>query len=273
MGKLLNKVAIVTGSGRGIGREIAIKLASEGARVVVNDIDAAPAEETVEAITAIGGSAIPYIGNVTDKEFGQRFVGAAINGFGGLDIIINNAGYTWDAVIHKMSDEQWDAILDVHLTAPFKLLRAASDYIREQARKEAAQGIEVFRKVVNISSISGVAGNAGQSNYSAAKAGTIGLTKALAKEWGRYKVNVNAVAYGLIKTRLTEAWDAETFIDVGESKVRVGMAATNLQEVEASIPLGRGGTKEESANAVYLFCIPESNYISGQVLICDGGAY
>ncbi|MFC3609350.1 SDR family NAD(P)-dependent oxidoreductase [Stutzerimonas tarimensis] len=271
MSKLQGKVAIVSGSGRGIGREIALKLASEGARVVVNDLDAAPAEETVAAIRANGGEAIACVGSVTEAGFAERFVNTAVEGFGGLDIIVNNAGYTWDNVIQKMTDEQWDAILEVHLTAPFKILRAASGYIREQAKKEAEEGREVFRKVVNISSISGVMGNAGQSNYAAAKAGVIGLTKALAKEWGRYKVNVNAVAYALIKTRLTEATDAEKSVDIEGRQIRVGINPKNLQAAEANIPLGRAGTPEEAAGAVYLFCIPESNYVSGQSLICGGG--
>ncbi|HRO59197.1 MAG TPA: SDR family NAD(P)-dependent oxidoreductase, partial [Burkholderiaceae bacterium] len=159
--KLEGKVAIVSGSGRGIGREIALKLASEGASVVVNDLDAAPAEEVVAEIRAAGGQAAGCAGSVTDPGFADRFVAQAIDGFGGLDIIVNNAGYTWDNVIQKMSDEQWEAMLAVHLTAPFRILRAASGFIREAAKREAAAGQEVFRKVVNISSTSGVFGNAG----------------------------------------------------------------------------------------------------------------
>jgi 3-oxoacyl-[acyl-carrier protein] reductase len=272
MKKLEGKVAIISGSGRGIGREIALKLASEGARVVVNDLDAAPANETVEEIRAAGGQALACVGSVTDADFGQRFVAAAVDGFGGLDIIVNNAGYTWDNVIQKMSDEQWEAILQVHLTAPFRILRAASDFIRNAAKQEAEAGQEVFRKVVNISSTSGVMGNAGQANYAAAKAGVNGLTKALAKEWGRYKVNVNSVAFGLIKTRLTEAAaDADASIDIEGRRIKVGVNPQVLKNAEALIPVGRAGTPEEAAGAVYLLCLPESNYISGQVLICGGG--
>jgi 3-oxoacyl-[acyl-carrier protein] reductase len=171
-----------------------------------------------------------------------------------------------------MDDAQWDAIIDVHLKAPFRILRAASSFIREAARKEADQGLEVFRKVVNISSTSGVYGNAGQMNYAAAKAGINGLTKALAKEWGRYKVNVNSVAFGLIQTRLTQRLDAgEATIDIEGKQIKVGVQPKVLQTAEAMIPLGRGGTPEEAAGAVYLFCIPESNYVSGQVLVCAGG--
>lgn len=272
MKKLEGKVAIVSGSGRGIGREIALKLAGEGARVVVNDLDAAPAEETVEVIRAAGGQALACVGSVTDADFGNCFVASAVDGFGGLDIIVNNAGYTWDNVIQKMTDEQWDAIMQVHLTAPFRILRAASDFIRSAAKQEAEAGQEVFRKVVNISSTSGVMGNAGQANYAAAKAGINGLTKALAKEWGRYKVNVNSVAFGLIKTRLTEAAaDADASIDIEGRMIKVGVNPQVLKNAEALIPMGRAGTPEEAAGAVFMFCIPESNYVSGQVLVCGGG--
>ena len=202
--KLEGQVALVSGSGRGIGREIALKLASEGARLVINDLDSVPAQSTVDDIIARGGHAVACIGSVTDTDFGERFVRAALDAFGGIDIIVNNAGYTWDNVLQKMSDEQWDAMLAVHMTAPFRILRAASGFIRDAAKKEAEAGISKHRKVVNISSTSGVYGNAGQANYAAAKAGINGLTRAMAKEWGRYKVNVNSVAFGLIMTLLTQ---------------------------------------------------------------------
>lgn len=270
--KLQGKVALVSGSGRGIGREIALKLASEGARVVINDLDTAPAEQTVQDIVAAGGQAVACVGNVTEAGFADRFVTTAIDHFGGLDIIVNNAGYTWDNVVQKMTDEQWEAMLAVHLTAPFRIMRAASGFIREAAKREADAGTPVHRKVVNISSTSGVYGNAGQANYAAAKAGINGLTKAMAKEWGRYKVNVNSVAFGLIKTRLTEASaDADAKIDIAGQAIKVGVNPQILKNAEATIPLGRGGSPEEAAGAVYMFCIPESNYVSGQVLVCGGG--
>lgn len=270
--KLAGKVALVTGSGRGIGREIALKLAAEGAAVVVNDLDAAPAEETIEAIKALGGTAVACIGSVTESGFAERFVGTAVEQLGGLDIIVNNAGYTWDNVIHKMSDEQWHAIMNVHVTAPFQILRAASEFLRVQSKKEAMEGREVFRKVVNISSIAGTGGNAGQANYSAGKAAIIGLTKAMSKEWGRYKVNVNCVAFGLIKTRLTEATaDGSAAIDVEGRSIKVGVNPDLMKMMEANVPLGRAGTPAEAAGAVYLFCLPESNYVSGQVMVCGGG--
>ncbi|CAG9274321.1 SDR family NAD(P)-dependent oxidoreductase [Paraburkholderia unamae] len=274
MSKLTGKVAIVSGSGRGIGREIALKLASEGAAIVVNDLDAEPAQSVVAEIVSAGGKAVACAGSVTDADFGTRFVGTALEAFGRLDIIVNNAGYTWDNVIQKMSDDQWNAIMDVHVSAPFRILRAAADYFRESAKAEADAGQEVFRKVVNISSVSGVMGNAGQANYSAAKAAINGLTKALAKEWGRYKVNVNSVAFGLIKTRLTEAVAGEgnsSTIDIAGQEIKVGVNAQLMKNIEAMIPVGRGGTPEEAAGAVYLMCIPESNYVSGQVLVVGGG--
>ena len=270
--KLTGKVALITGSGRGIGREIALKLASEGARVVVNDLDHEPAQQTVEEIRASGGEAVACTGSVTETEFADRFVKTALDSFGGIDIIVNNAGYTWDNVVQKMSDEQWEAILAVHLTAPFRILRAASEFIREAAKKEIAAGTPVHRKVVNISSTAGVYGNAGQINYAAAKAGVNGMTKAMAKEWGRYNVNVNSVAFGLIMTRLTESpADADASIDIEGKKIKVGVRPEILQMAEKTIPLGRGGKPEEAAGAVYMLCIPESDYVSGQVLVCACG--
>jgi 3-oxoacyl-[acyl-carrier protein] reductase len=273
MGKLDGKVAIVTGSGRGIGAEIARKLAGDGASVVVNDLDDAPAKETVAAIEAAGGSAVACVGSVTDDGFAERFVQTAVDAFGGVDIIVNNAGYTWDSVVQKMSDEQWDAILDVHLKAPFRILRAAQPVIAAQVKAAKAAGEPVpCRKVVNISSIAGLGGNAGQANYSAAKAGITGLTKALAKEWGRYNVTVNAVAFGLIRTRLTETpADGDGTIDVEGREIKVGVNPNLLAAMEQMIPLGRGGTPAEAAGAVYLFCIPESDYVSAQTLVCGGG--
>ena len=272
MGTLDGKIALVSGSGRGIGRAIALKLASHGARVVINDLDPEPAEETLTAIKAAAGEAVACVGSVTDEDFADRFVATAVDNYGGVDIVINNAGYTWDSVIQKMTDEQWDAILDVHLKAPFRILRAAQPVISARAKAEQADGLRIHRKIVNISSIAGLGGNAGQANYSAAKAGIVGLTKTLAKEWGRYNVNVNAVAYGLIRTRLTEAAaDSDSTIDVQGRQIKVGVNPGLLTAMEQMIPLGRAGTPEEAAGAVYLLCLPESDYISGQVVVCGGG--
>ena len=269
--KLDGKVALITGSGRGIGRSIALKLASEGARIVVNDLDDEPAQETVQAIREAGGQAVACVGSVTATDFAERFVGTAVHEFKGLDIVVNNAGYTWDNVIQKMTDEQWYAMLDCHLTAPFRILRAAQPVIRGLSKTDTEAGRRVVRKVVNISSVAGLFGNAGQSNYSAAKAGIIGMTQTLAKEWGRLNVTVNCVAFGFIKTRLTVSAAGESTANIDGREIKVGVNPELLSAMERGIPLGRGGTPEEAAGAVYLLCIPESDYVSGQTLMCSGG--
>ncbi len=269
--KLEGKVAVVTGSGRGIGREIAIKLASEGARVVVNDLDAGPAQETAEAIRDAGGEAVACAGSITAPDFAERFIQTATKSFGGLDIIVNNAGYTWDNVIQKMTDEQWYAMIDVHLTAPFRILRAAQPVIRQLSKSELEAGERRVRKVVNISSVAGLFGNAGQANYSAGKAGITGMTKTLAKEWGRMNTTVNCVAFGLIRTRLTGNAADQATTSIEGREIKIGVNPDLLATMERTIPLGRGGTPEEAAGAVYLFCIPESDFVSGEVLMCTGG--
>jgi len=273
MGQLDGRVAIVTGSGRGIGQQIALRLARDGASVVVNDLDEGPAQETVALIESLGARAAACNGDVTAADFGERIVKTAIDRFGACHILVNNAGYTWDNVIQKMSDEQWYAILDVHLTAPFRILRAFVNYLKPVAEAEHKAGRRVVRKVVNISSVSGVNGNPGQANYASAKAGIMGLTKALAKEWGRYAVTVNAVAFGLIQTRLTQPLQAgeSGTIDVQGRTVKVGIQGERLAALTHMIPLGRGGTPEEAAGAVYLFCSPDSDYVSGQTLVVNGG--
>lgn len=271
MTKLAGKTAYITGAGRGIGRSIALKLAGDGANVVLNDLDVEPAQTVVREIEAMGGKALAIPGSVTAPGFANDFIQAGIDKFGGVDIIVNNAGYTWDSFIGKMSDQQFDAMIDVHLKAPFQILRAAAPFIAEQAAVEASEGREVFRKVVNISSIAGTGGNAGQANYSSAKAGIVGMTKTMAKEWGRYKVNVNAVAFGMISTRLTEATDEKKAIEVEGKTIGIGIPKKVVKGFEMMIPIGRAGTPDEAAGGVYLFCIPESNYVSGQTLIVGGG--
>ncbi len=274
MGQLDGKVAIVTGSGRGIGRSIALRLAHDGASVVINDLDDAPAAETVAEIEAAGGRAVACIGDVTAKDFGDRIVATAVESFGDCHIVVNNAGYTWDSVIQKMSDEQWYAIIDVHLTAPFRILRAFANHLKPAVEAERRDGRRIVRKIVNISSTSGVNGNAGQVNYSSGKAGIMGMTRTLAKEWGRYDVTVNAVAFGYIQTRLTTplAEGEGGTIDVQGRTVKVGIQAGRLAALNQMIPLGRGGTPEEAAGSVYLFCSPDSDYVSGQTLVVNGGA-
>jgi len=272
MGKLDGKTAIVTGAGRGIGRAVALKLAAEGANVVVNDLDAAPAQETVSEIAAIGGAARECGGSVTEDGFAERFVDTAVKTFGSVDIVINNAGYTWDNVIQKMTDEQFDTIMDVHLKALFRILRAVQPVISRASRAEREIGTRVHRKVVNISSVAGVFGNAGQANYAAAKSGVIGMTKTLAKEWGRYTVNVNCVAFGFIETRLTAAAaDASSTIEVEGREIKVGVNPQLSEMLKAAIPLGRPGTPEEAAGSVVMLTYPESDYVSGQLLVAGGG--
>jgi 3-oxoacyl-[acyl-carrier protein] reductase len=272
MGSLDGRVALVTGSGRGIGAAVARKLADGGARVVVSELDANAAAETVAAITAGGGNAVVLIGDIAAPDFGEKVVAAALETFGDLDIIVNNAGYIWNTAIQNMSDAQWYAMIDVHATAPFRILRAAQPHFRAAARREEESGSPRHRKVVNVSSVSGLYGAATQFAYSAAKASLIGATRTLAKEWGRYRVNVNCVAFGYIDTRLTQRIEgAPALIDIKGEQFKVGLDVRTIEALMPSIPLGRPGTAEEAAGAIYLFCIPESDYVSGQVLVCDGG--
>ncbi len=271
-GLLQSKTAIITGSGRGIGRATAEFFARHGARVVISDIDPEPAQEAVGAILAAGGEAISVPGDVTDRAFPDLIVSEALEKFGRLDIIVNNAGYTWDAVIHKMSDQQWEAILAIHLTAPFRIIRAAAPYLRETAKREKAEdGQASARKIINISSTSGTRGNAGQSNYSSGKAGVIGLTKTLAKEWGQFNIQVNAVAFGRIDTRLTQAKEKGETLNRGDQEIAIGIPRERLERTTPMIPLGRGGTPEEAAGAILFFASPLSDYVSGQVLEVAGG--
>ena len=272
MRKLDTKVAIVTGSGRGIGRAIATKLADEGARVVINDLEEEPAQETLAALRSQGHEAHAFVGDVAAEGFGDRLVGETLERFGTIDILVNNAGYIWNTTIQKHTDEQWYAMLDVHATGPFRILRAAARFFRETAKKEQASGEIRCRKVVNISSVSGVYGAATQLAYSAAKAAQLGMTKTLAKEWGRYNVTVNCVAFGDIDTRLTQPLEGDPrTIAVKGRDLKVGVDRNILELMRNLTPLGRRGTVEEAAGAVYLFCIPESDFITGQVVVCSGG--
>lgn len=272
-GLLEGRVAIITGSGRGIGAATARLFAQHGAAVVVSDIDPTPAEATAQAIRDEGGRAIVVAGDVTRPDFAPTIIEAALTQLGGLDILVNNAGYTWDGTIHKMTDEQWEAMLAVHLTAPFLLIRAAAEHFRETAKREqAAGGRPQARKIVNISSTTGTRGNAGQVNYSAGKAGIIGVTKTLAKEWGQFNVQVNAVAFGFIDTRLTQSKAAGEHVTRGEKDIALGIPDQMRQMAQLMIPLGRAGTPEEAAGAVLFFASPLSNYVSGQVLEVTGGS-
>jgi 3-oxoacyl-[acyl-carrier protein] reductase len=266
------KIAIVTGSGRGIGAATARLLAEHGARVIVSDLDEGPAEETVAAIRASSGEAITFAGDVTDPEFPAAIMRKAVAAYDGLDILVNNAGFTWDAMIHKMSDKQWEAIIQLHLTAPFRMIRAAATVMRDRAKTEIQQmGRAQVRKIVNISSTSGTYGNVGQANYAAGKSGIIGLTRTIAKEWGRFNICANAVAFGWIETRLTADKAKGETIDVAGEKIALGIPQTGLDFRKRIIPLGRPGTVEEAAGPVLFLCSPLSDYVTGHVLMVTGG--
>lgn len=273
MGLIEGKVAIVTGSGRGIGRAVAELFGRHGARVVVNDLDRRVAEEAAHAVERAGGQAMVCAGSVTDPAFPGTLIESTVGHFKALDIIVNNAGYTYDGVIHKMSDEQWYAMIDCHLTGPFRILRAASLYWREWAKREIEAGTPVIRRVVNTSSTSGVAGNAGQVNYSAGKMGIVGVTKSLAKEWGRLNIHVNAVAYGFIETRLTAAKDKSQKAEVDGHTVEIGIPDPMRQMAIQMIPLGRPGTPEQAAGPVLFLASPLADYVTGHVVLVTGGSY
>ena len=270
---LVGKSAIITGSGRGIGKAVATLFADHGASVVINDIDKEVAEATAREITEAGGRAVVCAGSVTDVEFPDRVVKTAAESFGGLDIIVNNASYTWDAVVQNMTDEQWYAMIDVHLTAPFRIIRAATPYMREVAKRETAEGRRVHRKIINVSSTSGVAGNAGQVNYSAGKMGIVGVTKTMAREWGRFNINVNAVAYGFIETRLTQAKEKHLTIEREGKEVELGVPDAIRQMALNFTPLGRAGSPEEAAGPVLFLASSLSDYVTGAVVLVTGGSY
>ena len=271
---LASKAAVVTGAGRGIGRAISQKLAEGGASVLLVDIDTAALAETHALIQKTGGTCEALAGDLTDPAFPGRVVRKMVDTWRAIDIIVNNAGYTWDSVIQKTSDEQFQAMFDIHVVAPFRLLRSASEWIRSTAKKEITEGQRITRKVVNITSITGIDGNAGQVAYSSGKAAVIGLTKTMAKEWSRYNVTVNAVGFGLIETRLTKPMDdPDTEVSIGEKQVHVGIQPETREQIQKAIPLGRFGTPEDAANAVLFFCSPLSDYVTGEVLVCGGGVH
>ena len=269
---LEGKTALVTGAGRGIGRAIATRLAAAGAAVMINDLDAAAVTETDCGLRHAGYQVAHLVGDLIQPSFPEQLVQATLDNFGAVDIIVNNAGYTWDNVIQKTSDEQFQAMLDIHLVVPFRVLRAASGYIRESAKGEIAAGKRVMRKVVNITSIAGTLGNAGQAGYASGKAAVIGLTRTLAKEWGRYNVNVNAVGFGLIDTRLVQPLNGEgASIEIHGHSIRIGVQPAMLEAAKKASALGRLGSPDEAAGAVLFFCSPLSDYVTGEVLICGGG--
>lgn len=265
---LEGKAAIVTGSARGIGRATAELLCAQGARVLVCDLDG---EVVEQAASEIDGETAVFTGDLTADGTPEALVQAAVDAFGALDIVVNNAGYTWDGMAHRMSDEQFRAMLEIHTVVPFKVLRAAAPYLRDAGKADRDEGREVFRKVVNVTSISGTQGNLGQANYSAAKAGLVGLTKTLAREWGPFKVNVNAVAFGFVDTRLTAAAEESETIERDGHEIRLGIPAPMRELASTVIPLGRPATPEEAAGAIFFLCSPWSNFVHGQVLTVNGG--
>jgi 3-oxoacyl-[acyl-carrier protein] reductase len=270
MGVLDDKVAIVTGSARGIGKATAELLSEQGAKVVVNDLDGDVAKETADGL---GGESAVYDGDLTREGAPEALVQTALDAWGKIDILVNNAGYTLDAPIHKMSDDWFQRMLDIHVVVPFRVIRAAAPHLREPAKVERDEGREVFRKIVNVASISGTMGNAGQANYAAGKAGVVGLTKTLAKEWGQFKVNVNAVAFGYIETRLTASKDEANTMEIGGERVQLGIPDQMRGMAAMLIPLGRPGTAQEAAGGVFFLCSPWSNFVHGQVLNITGGQF
>jgi len=268
MALLDDKVAIVTGSARGIGRATAELLAGNGAKVLINDLDRDLAEQTA---AEIDGETLVFAGDLTEPGTPDALVTHVVEHWGKVDILVNNAGYTLDGTIHKMTDESFQRMLDIHLVVPFRMCRAVAPHFREPAKREREQGVEVFRKIVNVSSVTGTFGNAGQANYASGKAGVIGLTKTLAKEWGQFKVNVNAVFFGYIDTRLTQVDTHENTMEIGGQTVQLGMPEQVRQLATATIPLGRPGTPEEAAGGVFLLCTPWANYVTGQALGITGG--
>jgi len=265
---LAGKAAIVTGSARGIGRATAELLVEHGARVLINDLDGDVAEQ---AAAEIDGPTAVFAGDLAADGVPEALVQAAVDSFGQLDIIVNNAGYTWDGMAHKMSDEQFRAMLEIHTVVPFKVLRSAAPYLRDAGKRDRDEGREVFRKVVNVTSISGTQGNVGQANYSAAKAGLVGLTKTLAREWGPFKVNVNAAAFGFIDTRLTASTEDGATIERAGHEITLGIPPQMRDLAATIIPLGRSGKPEEAAGAIFFLCSPWSNFVQGQVLTVNGG--
>jgi 3-oxoacyl-[acyl-carrier protein] reductase len=271
LGLLDGKAAIVTGSARGIGRATAELFIREGARVLINDIDGEVAEQ---AASEIEGDTAVFAGDLTQADVPEELVSTAIEAFGAVDIVVNNAGYTWDGVIHRMTDEQFQAMLDIHTIVPFRVTRAIAPHWREAAKAEKAEDKEVFRKLVNVSSISGTMGNAGQVNYSAAKAGVVGMTKTLAKEWGAFKINCNAVAFGFIETRLTQAKEKGEEIETASGeRVELGIPEQRRSMAAMVIPFGRPAQPEEAAGPVLFLCSGLADYVHGQCLNVTGGQF
>jgi 3-oxoacyl-[acyl-carrier protein] reductase len=263
LGRLDGKVAVVTGAGRGIGRATALKLASEGAAVVVNDVDLEPAEEAAQAVREAGGQALSSADNTVNLDEARRMMDAAAAEFGKIDIVVNNAGITRDRMFHTMDDETWDFVLDINLRTAFHTTQAAMPYLREAAKKEMqADGRPAYhRKVVFTASTAFLTGNTGQANYTAAKGAIVGLTRTLARELGPFHVNVNAVAPGFIETRLTAPKHEGQDLGVPEQNRAMALMI---------ISLGYYGQPEDVANVHAFLASPDSDYVSGVVIPVAG---
>jgi 3-oxoacyl-[acyl-carrier protein] reductase len=244
--RLEGKVALVTGGAQGIGRAIALLFAREGARVAISDINLEKARETGREVEAIGQEALAIGGNVADAQEAEAMVQQTVEKFGRLDILVNNAGITRDQILLRMKEEDWDRVLSVNLKGTFHLTKAG---LRPFLKQKAG-------KVVNIASVTGQMGNAGQANYAASKAGVIGFTKSIAREYASRNIQVNAVAPGFIETAMSQA------IPQKEREVLI-----------QQIPMARLGTPEDVAEAVLFLSSPAADYITGQVLNVNGGMY
>jgi len=262
---LAGKVAIVTGSGRGIGRATATHLAHAGAHVVINDIDDGPAQEAAEEVRRSGSEAAVVLGSVAKPETAQALVEAAVTAWGRLDVLVNNAGITRDAMLQRMTDEQFTLVLDVIVRGSFNCIRAAAPYLRDAGKNDLKAGRRVHRKIVNVSSIAGIHGAVGNVNYATAKAAVVGMTKAVAREWAPFMINCNAVAPGIIDTRMTAA-RADS-----KDAAALGIPAEVREQIIKKIPIGRIGTPEDVANAILFFASPASDFITGEVLEIHGG--
>jgi len=269
-GLLAGQVAIITGAAQGIGRSAAIIFAKEGAKVVVSDLDEKKAQVVVEEITSFGGDAIAVGGDVGADDFPKRILDATIGKYGKLNHIVNNAGFTYDKMLHTMPDDAWDVIMKIHVRAPFRLIRAAAPYMRIKGNTEN-------RSIINVSSTSGLHGNVGQLNYAAAKSAVTGFTKTIAKEWGPFGVRANTVAFGLVLTRLTAAKEAGASIEIDGKKVELGIPSAPGQNASGPkafplIPLGRGATPDEAANTMLFLASPLASFVTGHTLEVTGGA-
>ncbi|KAF9112122.1 hypothetical protein BGX27_003935 [Mortierella sp. AM989] len=268
-GLLSGQVAIVTGAGQGIGGATALLFAKEGASVVVSDLDDAKGQAIAKQINETGGKAIVVSGDVTDLSFPERLIGETIKAYGKLNIIVNNAGFTFDAMLHKTTDKQYQLMLEVHNAAPFRIIRAAAPYMRLKDGEP--------RSIINVSSTSGLHGNVGQANYATAKAGVIGLTKTVAKEWGSFGVRCNTVAFGHIETRLTAAKENGEALIIDGQKIALGIPMGPKKELPppsvmfADTPLKRAGHVDEAAGSILLLASPFASFISGHTLEVTGG--